>query len=692
MSKPKTGSAIGKPPASAPLAARIPHRMTAHGQTRVDDYFWLRDRGDPKVVEYLTAENTHTEEALRRSQPLKDRLLGEMKARIPANETSVPYRDGDYFYYHRYEEGREYPIYCRRQGSLAAAEQVLLDVNEMAVGHDYFALRNFTVSPDHRRAVFCVDTEGRRFFTLRFVNLRDGELLHDKIPDVSSNYAWASDSRTLLYTRQDRDTLRDYQVLRHVVGGGVDTLVYQEDDDTNWLSVERSLSGRYLFLSSIATISTEVRCVRADKPDHEPMLIQPREANHEYYVTDGVDRLFILSNDGAKNFRVMEAPLDCPAKEHWREVVEHRDDVLIDGMEVFEGHVVLSNVVRGLDQIEIVDRGTQARFSIEFEEAAYSVYPSGNHRYSAAELRYTYESLTTPESTYDFDLPTRRHTLIKEQAVPGGFDRRDYQSERMFVVARDGAAVPVSLVYRKGFVRDGSQPLLLYGYGSYGIGIDADFDLEIFSLLDRGFVYAIAHIRGGSELGRQWYYDGRQFKKANTFNDFVDVTRHLIAAGYTSSEHCYASGGSAGGLLIGAVANLAPELYNGMATRVPFVDVVTTMLDESIPLTTGEFDEWGNPADKSSYDYMLSYSPYDNVREQEYPNLLVTTGLYDSQVQYWEPAKWVAKLRAKKTDENLVLLWTDMQAGHSGKTGRYRSLEDTALVYAFFLMLEGIEY
>ena len=684
MSKRDTDGETDEAPGGAPRADRIPHRMTAHGHTRTDDYFWLRKRDDPAVVGHLRAENAYTEEVLHPYELLRTRLIEEMRARIPPDESSAPYRDGGYFYYHRYEAGREYPIYCRRPGSLAAAEQILLDVNELAEGHDYFSLRNFNVSPDHRRAVFCVDTEGRRFFTLKFVNLTDGELLPDEVPDVSDNCEWASDSETLLYTRQDRETLRDYQVLRHVLGGGEDTLVYQEDDDTNWLSVERSLSGKFLFLSSVATLSTEVRYLPADEPGAEPSLLCPREADHEYLVTDGVDCFYILSNDGAKNFKVMETPLDRTAKEHWKEIVEHRSDTLIDGIEVFEDYVVLSTVVRGLDQIEVVHRRTRERFRIAFEEAAYTVYPDDNYRYSATELRYTYESLTTPESTYDFDFSTRSHTLVKEQEVPGGFDRRNYRSERLLVTARDGAAVPVSLVYRNGLVKDGSRPLLVYGYGSYGISIEPDFDPELFSLLDRGFVYAIAHVRGGSEMGRQWYYDGRQLKKTNTFNDFVDVTRHLIDAGYTSPEHCYASGGSAGGLLIGAVANQSPELYNGMTTRVPFVDVVTTMLDTSIPLTTGEFDEWGNPAEQSAYDYMLRYSPYDNVSKQEYPNLLVTTGLHDSQVQFWEPAKWVAKLRAEKTGENLILLWTDMQAGHSGKTGRFRSLEDTALVYTFF--------
>ena len=613
-----------------------------------------------------------------------------MKTRIPQDDSSAPYREGNFFYYHRFEKDREYPVYCRKRESLDADEQVILDVNELAGNKDYFSVRNFAVSPDHRKAAFAVDTEGRRFFTLRFLDLDTGGFMPDAIADVTSDYEWANDSRTILYARQDRETLRHNQVLRHTLGDSTDPLVYQEDDATFWVGVERSLSGKFLFIVSGATLSTEVHYLPADQPKQSPALFLHREPDHEYYVSDGRDRFFVLSNDlDAKNFCVMETPLDDTRKSAWQEIVAHRDDVLVDSMEIFKDYLVLSTVRRGTDQVEIVSRQSGHSRLIEFDEAAHTVFTEDNYEFAAAELRFTYESLTTPPSVYDFSFATGERKLVKQQAVHGGFDRSNYRSERHWVSARDGSEVPVSLVYRSSLSTDGSRPLLLYAYGAYGISVEADFDSDILSLLDRGFVYAIAHVRGGTELGRQWYEDGREKRKQNTFNDFVDVTRYLIDTGITSAERCYASGGSAGGLLIGAVANIAPELYNGLATRVPFVDVVTTMLDESIPLTTGEFDEWGNPAEKAAYDRMLSYSPYDNVRDQDYPNMLVTTGLHDSQVQYWEPAKWVAKLRAKKTDENLLLLWVDMQAGHSGKSGRYQSLEDEALVYTFFMMLEG---
>ncbi len=685
-----TAPTSGRPAVSSPIAERRPERLVQHGHARTDDYFWLNRRGDPTVIRHLEAENAYAERMLAPISGLKKRLFAEMKARMPADESSPPYRHGNYFYYQRYEAGKEYPVYCRRPGSLDADEQVLLDVNALAKGHEYFSLRGFTVAPDHRRAAFGVDTRGRRFYTLRFVDLDEGELLSEEIADVSCNFEWANDSRTLLYVRQDRDTQRDYQVLRHVLGGGIDALIHQEDDETNWLYVERSLSGEYLFLVSMSTLSTEVHYLLADRPEESPSLFLPRECEHEYFVIDGADRFFILSNDGAENFKIMQAPLDDTSKSAWTEVVGHRLEVLIDGMEVFEHYVVMSTVERGLDQIEVLDRMSGERYRLEFDEPAYTVYPDDNYEYRSCVLRYTYESMTTPQSTYDVDLRTREHALIKREEVRGGFDPENYASERIFVTARDGASVPVSLVYRLDLGEVGRRPLLLYGYGAYGISMEPGFDANRISLLDRGFVYAIAHVRGGAEMGRGWYLDGRQLNKLNTFHDFIDVARHLIDTGVTSPRHCYASGGSAGGLLIGAVLNMAPELFRGATTHVPFVDVVTTMLDETIPLTTAEWDEWGNPAEQEAYEYMLSYSPYDNVVRQAYPHLLVTTGLNDSLVQYWEPAKWVAKLRRLKADDNLLLLDTDMRAGHTGKTGRYRSLEDIALRYAFLLMLEGV--
>ena len=682
-----TRNHTGRP--KPPLAKRIAHVHQSHGRRRDDDYYWLKEREDPEVHAYLEAENRYAEAVLAPAASLRSRLIDEMKSRIPADEQSAPYRDGAFFYYYRYEPGQEYPIYCRRRGSQAAVEQVLLDVNELAADEDYFSLRNFEVSPDHRLAVFAIDTRGRRFYTLRFIDLETGGLLDDRITDVTSNAEWANDGQTILYTRQDPDTLRDYQVWRHSLGENRDRLVYEERDETCWLQVERSLSGRFLFLSSIATTWTEVRYLAAARTVEEPQLFLPRESDHEYFVTDGGDRFFVLSNDGALNFRVLSAPLDDTQRSAWQEVVSHREHVLVDSVEVFETFIALSVVERGQDHVELLSRDTDELRRLVFPAGASTVCPVDNYRYDAREIRCAFEALDCPETIYDVDIASLETRLVKQQSVPGGFEASLYTSERRFVTARDGTEVPVSLLYRRGLDVDGTHPLLLYGYGSYGISIEPDFDTDVFSLIDRGFVFAIAHIRGGSEMGRQWYFDGRRQRKMNTFTDFIDVAEGLIAAGYTSATHLYASGGSAGGLLMGAVVNQAPALFKGIATRVPFVDVVTTMLDESIPLTTGEFDEWGDPRTAADFEYMLSYSPYDNVLAQDYPHMLVTTGLHDSQVQYWEPAKWVARLRATKTDDHRLLLKTDMAAGHSGKTGRYRSLDDTALIYAFLLMLEG---
>jgi len=670
-----------------PVARQDPVEHRSHGHVRRDDYDWLRNRDDPEVLEYLRSENAYTKARLAPYAALKSRLIEEMRARMVPDEASVPCREGDFFYYYRYTPGSEYPVFCRRKGSVQAPEQLLLDGNVLAAGHSYFSLRGFTVSPDHRYAAFGVDTVGDRRYSIGFVDLDSGELLDDRIADVTANIEWCADSSTILYARQHPETLRHYQALRYELNGE-STLVYQEDDESCWLGVEQSLSGKHLFLVSESTLRTEVRYIESHAPGAEPRLFLPAAGNHEFYVTDGGDRFYVLSNDDAINFRLFECPLERTGREHWVEVVAHRDNVYLDSVEVFESHLVLSVAEDGLDQIEIVDRETGARSRIPFNEPVYSAGPVDNLEYRAGQLRISVESPRTPETYYDYDFETGEQTLLRRQQVPGGFDGDRYSTERLFVEVRDGTRVPVSLVYRKGLARDGSAPLLVYGYGSYGISMSADFDPDLVSLLDRGFVYAIAHVRGGAELGRAWYYAGRRHEKMNSFLDFIDVTRHLHAAGYSSPDRTYASGGSAGGLLMGAIVNFAPGLYHGVAARVPFVDVVTTMLDESIPLTTGEFDEWGNPANHRSYRYMLGYSPYDNVREQPYPHLLVTTGLHDSQVQYWEPAKWVAKLRACKTDDNHLLMWTDLEAGHGGKSGRYQSLEDTALEYSFFLMLE----
>jgi len=673
------------------MPEKKPIELEIHGDVRVDDYFWLKERENPEVIAYLEAENAYTKQKMAPMQGMRKILFDEIKSRIKEDDESAPYKRGDYFYYTRYIKGSEYPIYARKKGSLDAEEEILLDVNQLAGDANYFAVRGFKVSPDDRIASYGVDTQGRRFYDLYFLDLESGQLLADKIPSVTPNYQWANDSQTILYAEQHPDTLRSYRIMRHTLGSDNDTLVYEEKDETNYLSISKSLSGRVFFLTSSHTLYSEVRYLSADSPNDEPTVFLPREENHEYYLTDGGDRFFITSNEGAENFRILEAPLDNTAKDSWKEVVAHRSDALIDDFDVFKDFLVVTLMENGIKKMEVIERASGDKYRIEFDETVYTAYSNNNHEFETPWFRYTYESMTTPESTYDFNMASKEHKLIKERPVLGGFDRDDYQTERLFATARDGTQVPISMVYRKGMEKNGRNPLFQYGYGSYGASMEPGFSANILSLLDRGFIYVIAHIRGGSEMGRAWYYDGRQLNKKNTFTDFIDVSKFLIEQGYTSPEHLYAQGGSAGGLLMGAVINMAPELYNGISTRVPFVDVITTMLDEDIPLTAGEWDEWGNPADKVFYDYMLSYSPYDNIAAMDYPNILVTTGLHDSQVQYWEPAKWVAKLRAHKTDDNLLLLKTDMAAGHSGTTGRFKRIDDTTLYYSFFLELEGIK-
>lgn len=672
------------------MPEKKPARLEQHGDVRVDNYYWLRERENPEVIAYLDAENAYTEEVLAPTKGMQRILYDEIRGRIKEEDESAPYRRGDYFYYTRYEKGKEYPIYARKKGDLDADEEILLDVNELAGDADYFSVSGFEVSPDDRIAAYGVDTKGRRFYDLYFLDLNTGKNLFGTVEDTTSDYEWANDSKSVLYGKQHPETLRSYQILRHSLADPVDVLVYEEQDETNYLSIGKSLSGRFFILASTQTLSTEMRYLSADNPSDEPTVFLPREDDHEYYLTDGGDRFYLMSNEGAKNFRILEAPLDNRSKSAWTEVVAHRDDVLIDNLEVFKDFLALTVVENGITQIEIVNRATGDMYRIEFDEEVYTAGSDDNYEFDTKWFRYAFESLATPESIYDFNMDTKEQKLIKEDPVLGGFDSDNYRTERLFAAARDGAQIPISMVYRKGLQKDGQNALLQYGYGSYGYSMEPWFDSDMISLLDRGFVYAIAHIRGGSEMGREWYYDGRQLNKKNTFTDFIDVSKFLIKEGYTSPEHLYARGGSAGGLLMGTVINMAPELYNGISTRVPFVDIVTTMLDEDIPLTAGEWDEWGNPAEKEFYDYMKSYSPYDNVVAMNYPNILVTTGLHDSQVQYWEPAKWVAKIREFKTDNNLLLLKTDMSAGHSGKTGRFHKIGESALYYSFFLSLENI--
>ena len=675
---------------AAPVAKIEPTELEKHGDVRIDSYYWLREREDPEVIAYLEAENEYLDAVFGHSKAFQEELFDEIVGRIKQDDASVPYRKGDYYYFWRFPEGGEYRIHSRRKDSLEADEEVMLDGNAMAEGEDFFSLRGVDVSPDHKLVAYAVDTVGRRKYTIRFRDLTTGEDLADEIADVTPNGDWANDSKTYFYTRQHPDTLRWYQVYRHELGTDPadDVLVFEETDEEFSAFVYRTKSDGYMIIGSQQTLSSEYRYLDADDPGGEFRVFLPREADHEYSIDHFEDRFLVRTNWQAKNFRLMEAPIGGGGKESWTELIGHRDDVYLSNLEPFNDYLVVSERKGGLIQMRVRPWDGGEEHYIDFGEPAYLAYFEANPEMDTGVLRYGYESLTTPDSVFDYDMASREKTLLKEQEVLGGFDKADYKTERLEAEARDGTMVPISLVYRPDmFGGDGSNPLLLYGYGSYGASMDASFRSDRLSLIDRGFVFAIAHVRGGQELGRQWYDDGKLLEKMNTFTDFIDCGRHLVAEGYTSPDRLYAMGGSAGGLLMGVVTNLAPELFDGVVSAVAFVDVVTTMLDDSIPLTTSEYDEWGNPNEKVYYDYMLSYSPYDNLEAKDYPNLLLTTGLHDSQVQYWEPAKYVAKLRALKTDDNLLLLKTDMEAGHGGASGRFRRHKDTALMYAFLLHL-----
>lgn len=674
-----------------PKAKLIPKELTIHGHTRIDKYFWLRERDNPEVIAYLQAENDYKDAVLKHTQKLQEKLYKEIIGRFKQTDMSVPYKDNGYYYYTRYEEGQEHPIYCRKKGSLEAQEEIMLNVNEMAKGHDFYQVVGLSVSDDNKFLAFGVDTVSRRKYTVHFKNLETNEILPDALPNTSGGAAWASDNQTVFYAIKD-STLRPFKIMRHILGTdpAEDAEVFHEKDSTFNSYVYRSKSKKYLLINSTSTLSTEYRYLEADDPTGQFKIFNPRERDHEYSIEHFEDKFYIVTNWNAKNFRLMETPIDHTDKKYWREVIPHRNDVLLEDIEVFKNYLAVGERKNGLRQIRIIDQTNGTEHYLDFGEPAYTAYASINPEFDTELLRYGYTSLTTPVSTYDYNMRTREKTLLKQEEVLGGFDPKNYKTERLYATAKDSVKIPISLVYRVGLVRDGNNPLLLYGYGSYGASTDASFSSVRLSLLDRGFVYAIAHIRGGQEMGRQWYEDGKLLKKKNTFTDFIACAEYLIAEKFTNPEKLFAMGGSAGGLLIGAVVNMRPDLFKGVIAAVPWVDVVTTMLDESIPLTTNEFDEWGNPKQKEFYDYMLSYSPYDNVIAQNYPNMFVTTGLHDSQVQYWEPAKWVAKLRELKTDNNILLLHTDMKAGHGGKAGRFERHRLTAMEYAFMLDLLGI--
>lgn len=686
----------------APVARKEAHIISTHGDERLDNYYWMRltdeqktaekmDDHTKEVVDYLNAENDYTDKLTQHLKGFEDKLYNEIVGRIKPTDMSVPYLDNGYYYITRYEEGKEYAIHARKKGSLEAEEEILLNVNELAAGHEYYAISGLSVSPNNKILAYGEDAVSRRQYTLRFLNLETGELYEDRIENTTGGATWANDNKIIFYTRNDH-TLRSYKIYRHIIGTDTseDVEVYHEVDDTFNAFVYKTKSKKYIVIGSWAKLSQEYHILDADNPDGAMEVFQTRERNLEYSIGHYEDEWYILTNkDSAQNFKIMKTNEGETNQEHWVDYIPHRADVFVEGMEFFKDYMVINERIDGITKIRVRSWDENQDHHIDFGEDAYLAYTSTNPEFDTNQLRVGFTSLTTPNTTYDYDMKSMSLKQLKRQEVVGDFDPNDYASERMMVEARDGVKVPLSIVYKKGYNKDGSEPLLLYGYGSYGNSIDPYFSSVRLSLLDRGFAFAIAHIRGGQEMGRQWYEDGKFLNKKNTFTDFIDCGQYLINEQYTSKEGLMAMGGSAGGLLMGAIINMEPDMWKGVVAAVPFVDVVTTMLDESIPLTTGEFDEWGNPKDKVYYDYIKSYSPLDNVERKEYPAMLITTGYHDSQVQYWEPAKWIAKLRDMKTDNNPLLLHTNMGAGHGGASGRFQRYKETALEYVFLLDLVG---
>jgi len=685
-----------------PIATKKPKELTIHNHTRVDDYFWLRlsdeqknaenpDEHTQEVIDYLNAENEYTKSELKHTEGFQEKLYEEIVGRIKKQDESVPYKSNGYWYYTRYNEGQEYTIYCRKLETLEAEEEIMLDANELAEGHEYFQIGGMSISNDNKMLAYGVDTVSRRQYNVYFKNLETRDTLETTIPNTTGGCTWANDNKTVFYTKKDEATLRSDKIYKHKVGidTAKDTLVYHETDATYYTGIYKTKSKKYLIIWSGSTLTNHYQMLEADNPGGAFRDFYSREENLEYSIAHFEDKFYVVTNWKAKNFRLMETPEVATGKENWKEVIAHRPDVFLEGIELFKNHLVIEERKNGLTELRVINQQNQEEHYLDFWEAAYTAYASVNPEFDSEILRFGYTSMATPNSSFDYNMNTREKTLLKQQEVVGGYNSDEYQVERMYATARDGEKVPMSMVYKKGLEKDGNAPLLLYGYGSYGSTIDPYFSAVRLSLLDRGFIYVIAHIRGGQTLGRQWYEDGKMFKKMNTFNDFIDCGKYLVEQKYTSQKNMYAMGGSAGGLLMGAVINMTPNLFNGIVAAVPFVDVMSTMLDDTIPLTTGEYDEWGNPNNKDSYEYMLSYSPYDNVKKQSYPHMLITTGLHDSQVQYWEPAKWIAKLRDMKTDNNKLLMDTNMETGHGGASGRFKQYRETALEYAFLLDLAG---
>jgi len=679
---------------NAPLAKQQPKNLAIHDDVRVDEFYWLNDRENPEVIDYLNKENDYYDAHTAHTKKFQTSLFEEMKSRIKEDDSSVPYKYNGYWYITKYEKGKDYPIYTRKKETLEAAEELLFDCNEMAKDHSYFRLVGLNINLNNDLVSYGIDTTGRRQYTLHIKDLKTNKIFKDEISNTTGGSTWANDNKTLFYTQKDETTLRSEAIYKHQLNTDQksDVLIYEETDDTFGVSVYKTKSDKYLVIASYSTLTTEYQILKADTPNGDFKVFQPRTRGLEYGISHFEDSFYIVSNaDGAQNFKLSKTSETQTEKQYWKDVIPHRESVLLEDIDIFKDFLVVSERENGLNHIHIKRWDGTDSYYLPFESETYTAYTTTNIDFNTTILRYGYQSLTTPSSVIDFDMVTKTKTIQKEQEVLGGkFKKENYTSERLWATAADGTQIPISLVRRVDTEKSPNTPLLLYAYGSYGSTIDPYFSTVRMSLLDRGFIFAIAHIRGGQYLGRQWYEDGKLFKKKNTFSDFVDCSKYLIKNNYTSAEHHYAMGGSAGGLLMGAVINLAPELYNGVVAQVAFVDVVTTMLDDSIPLTTGEYDEWGNPNEKDYYDYMKSYSPYDNVTNKLYPNMLVTTGLHDSQVQYWEPAKWVARLRAQNKNTSQLYLQTNMEAGHGGASGRFEALKEVAAEYAFLLDLESI--
>ena len=678
-----------------PKAKIIPKQLEKHGHIRTDNYYWLNERENPEVIDYLNKENEYYQQSTAQTKEFQKTLFDEMKARIKEDDQSVPYLYNGYYYITRFEKGKDYPIYARKKGNLESKEEILFDCNQLAKEHAYFQMVGLSVSDDNQWISFGIDTVSRRQYTIQIKNLITGEILPTKLENTTGSATWAADNKTLFYTRKDETTLRSDTIYKHKLGSNPsdDAIVYHEKDETFDVSVFKSKSRKYIFITSDSTMTTEYRMLLSEQPEDKVKVFQKRTRGLEYSVSHFENHFYIITNkDKATNFKLMKTTLDKTSKDNWVDEIPHREDVLLEDIDIFREYLVVSERSDGLNTIRIINWKTKKEYYLPFESQTYSAYTTTNLDFDTEILRYGFQSLATPSSVIDFNMKTKEKNILKEQEVLGGkFDKNNYTEERVWATASDGTKVPISIVHKKGISKNGKNPLLLYAYGSYGMTMDCHFSTVRLSLLDRGFIYAIAHVRGGEDLGREWYENGKLLKKKNAFTDFIDCSQFLIANNYTSAKHLYAEGGSAGGLLMGAILNMAPNLYNGVIAQVPFVDVVTTMLDDSIPLTTGEYDEWGNPNVKKYYNYMLSYSPYDNVVAQDYPNIYIATGLHDSQVQYWEPAKWVAKLRVMKTDLNQLYLDTNMDAGHGGASGRFEAIKEIAKEFSFLLDLEGIK-